>query len=146
MNKYRYILFIALTFLFLGACSNNKEIKEAAYQYSYAMANYRVDEAEPYSTQETISSTLEIARRMITKIDTSYIISDTPAEITITKIEQTSDTSAYAIYHKVTPIKDFSDTLQLRKREGKWLAHAPIQKVPRRHDKKSNGLTANKEG
>lgn len=132
MNKHRYILFIALTFIFWGACSNNKEIKEAAYQYSYAMANYRVDEAEQYSTQETISSTLEMARRMIMKIDTSYIISDTPAKITITKIEQTSDTSAYAIYHKVTPIKDFSDTLQLRKREGKWLAHAPIKTVPHR--------------
>ena len=47
-----------------------------------------------------------------------------------------NDTCAVATYHKITPKKDFSDTLQLRKRDGKWYAHVlpkiaeePVQKA-----------------
>lgn len=61
--------------------------------------------------------------------DKAYIQSDTPAELEITNLEFTSDTSAIATYHKVTPIKDLTGTLELRKRDGVWLAHTPIPVV-----------------
>ena len=146
MRHISQMLILAIVALTLFACGNNQAIKEAAYNYSYAMANYQIDKAAEYATNETVETTIEYARQIINKIDTAYIIADTPAIIEITSTNKISDTSAYAIYRKKTPIKDFSDTLQLRKREGKWLAHAPIQKVPRRNDKKSNGLTANRQG
>lgn len=126
MRHTTQLLTLAIAALTLTACNDNHAIKETAYNYSFAMANYQIDEAAKYATNETIETTLDFARRIIEKIDTAYIISDTPANIEITEINKTSDTTAYAIYHKVTPIKDFSDTLALRKRDGYWQAHTPI--------------------
>ena len=59
-------------------------------------------------------------------VDTNYIKSDTPASIEIRHIQIVDDTSAVVTYHKTTPIKDFSSTLDVRKRHGRWLAHSPI--------------------
>ena len=129
MKRYIPLLLVVLC---LTACNTEKkEMKEVAYNYCFATGNYQIDEAEHYATKETIEKTLPMARFFVSQIDTAYIVSDTPAEITITKVKRTTDTTAFAIYHKITPIKDFSDTLQLRKREGKWLAHAPIKTVHR---------------
>ncbi|MBO7101122.1 MAG: hypothetical protein J6V98_03780 [Bacteroidales bacterium] len=142
MRQITQTLIIAIASLTLYACSNNHAIKEAAYNYSYAMANYQVDDAAKYSTNETIETTIEYAHHIINKIDTAYIIADTPAIIEIASTNKTSDTTAYAIYHKVTPIKDFRDTLQLRKREGKWLAHAPLKTAPRRTPQQTESIIA----
>ena len=61
-------------------------------------------------------------------LDTGYIAKDTPASIEIISTNILSDSSALVVYHKTTPIKDFTDTLELRKRDGNWLAHSPIVK------------------
>lgn len=115
--------------------------QQVAYAYSYAMANYQVDDAAEYATEETKNTTLIKARSLMKAVGEAYIQSDTPAEIEITSIELTTDTTAIATYHKTTPIKDLTGTLELRKRDGKWLAHIPLKetKIP---EKK----TINKEG
>lgn len=117
--------------MLLAACGNNENrlIEETAYNYTFAMANYNVDQAEPYATEETKNTTFVMAKKLMTAVGNNYIASDTPAKIEIENVEKKNDTVAIAIYHKTTPIKDFSDTLNLRKRNGQWLAHAPIPKV-----------------
>ena len=126
MRKYFCLgLLIALC----CSCNNEKEqIQQAAYGYSVAMANYDIDGAEPFCTEETSTTMLSTARYLLQFVDSSYIAADTPASIEIVSVKQMSDTTACAVFHKTTPIKDFSDTLELRKRDGKWLAHAPIIK------------------
>ena len=115
-----------LATLILTGCAE-RQIKDSAYNYANAMANYQVAEAKAYATEETQHTTLVVAERLVKRVDPEYIASDTPAQVTILSAEKTSDTSAYAVYHKKTPIKDFTDTLQLRKRQGKWLAHVELQ-------------------
>lgn len=134
--KTRHFLYpLTIGLILVGCQCGNKTTKtedsiiEAAYNYSYAMANYNVQKAAPYATEETQKTTLVRAQNLIQAVGNDYIESDTPAKIKITSVEITSDTSAYAIYHKTTPRKDFSDTLQLRKRDGKWLAHALMKQV-----------------
>ena len=125
--KKNITLALLATALLLTACASDEEkIEKAAYKYSYAMANYDVDGAEKYATPETVETTLNTARGLLTIVDTNYIKSDTPASIEITNIQTVDDTSAVVTYHKTTPIKDFSATLDVRKRHGRWLAHSPI--------------------
>lgn len=103
--------------------------QQVAYAYSYAMANYQVDDAAEYATEETKNTTLVKARTLMNAVGNEYIKSDTPAEIEITNIELMSDTVAIATYHKTTPIKDMTGTLELRKRNGEWLAHIPLKET-----------------
>lgn len=125
--KQNNTLALLATVLLLTACASDEEkIEKVAYKYSYAMANYDVDGAEKYATPETVETTLNTARGLLTIVDTNYIKSDTPATIEITNIQIVDDTSAVVTYHKTTPIKDFSSTLDVRKRHGRWLAHSPI--------------------
>ena len=93
------------------------------------MANYHVDEADVYATEETKNTTLVKAKKMVQAVSDAYIQSDTPAEIEITNVEFKSDTVAIATYHKTTPIKDMTGTLELRKRDGEWYAHIPLKEV-----------------
>jgi len=125
--KKNITLALLATALLLTACASDEEkIEKAAYKYSYAMANYDVDGAEKYATPETVETTLNTARELLPMVDTNYIKSDTPATIEIRHIQIVDDTSAVVTYHKTTPIKDFSSTLDVRKRHGRWLAHSPI--------------------
>lgn len=126
MKKY-YCLGLLLAMCI--SCSNeNEQIRQAAYGYSVAMANYDIDGAEPFCTEETSATMLSTARYLLQFVDSSYIASDTPAKVEIVSVRQMSDTTACAVFHKTTPIKDFVDTLELRKRDDRWLAHAPIIK------------------
>ena len=126
MRKY---FCLGLLMALCCSCNNEKEqIQQAAYGYSVAMANYDIDGAEPFCTEETSTTMLSTARYLLQFVDSSHIAADTPASIEIVSVKQMSDTTACAVFHKTTPIKDFSDTLELRKRDGKWLAHAPIIK------------------
>lgn len=120
------LLAFALTIV---SCQNDERAaRSAAYNYSFAMANYDIDQAEKYSDEETIETTISMARNILPMVDTAYIKSDTPATIEITSVQVTSDTTAVATYLKNTPIKkEMTGTLELRKRHGKWLAHAPIE-------------------
>lgn len=127
---------VAIVMLSCCCKHEQKMVEKAAYEYSYAMANYNVDEAEKYATEETKNTTLKMARGIVKKVDPEYIKSDTPASIEIIDVKMVNDTCAVATYHKQTPLKDFSDTLELRKRDGKWYAHAlPKQReVPAQAD------------
>ena len=129
MKKTTLLLTATIALLLFSCSTERKKIERNAYNYAYAMANYNIDEAEPYATPETRNTTLVIARRLVQAVDSSYIISDTPAQIKILDIEIYNDTQAYALYHKTTPIKDFCDTLYLRKRDGNWYAHV-LSPVP----------------
>lgn len=136
-NIYLFSTLFVFCCAFLTSCHTDRQnATKAAYEYSYAMANYQIDQAEPFATEETKNTTLVKARQLVNAVDKAYIQSDTPAELEITNLEFTSDTSAIATYHKTTPIKDFSGTLELRKRNGVWLAHTPIpvvEQTPRKN-------------
>ncbi|MBP3762367.1 MAG: hypothetical protein J6I49_00630 [Bacteroidales bacterium] len=124
--KYKFIYTLLAAGAVAAACGGGKrdaDIAEAAYNYCMATSVYDIDAAEAYCTEESARKTLQTARYLMQFVDSAYIASDSPVEITIKKTRQTSDTTAYAVYHKTTPIKDFTDTVQLRKRDGRWLAH-----------------------
>lgn len=125
------LFFLPILLLLLSGCrSETQKIEHVAYKYAYAMANYNVDDAEKYASAETMA-TITRAREYITKVVPGYIESDTPAKIEITKVCIVDDTTAYTIYHKTTPLKDFSDTLWVKKEVNCWKAHAPIMKIRR---------------
>lgn len=114
----------------LAACAREERVVEqVAYDYSIAMANYRIDDAVPYVTEET-NATLDLLCDLLQEVPAEYIERDTPAEIEITKVNFTSDTTARAHYHKTTPNKNFNDSVPLLKRNGRWLIHIPLK--PRR--------------
>lgn len=124
--KQHHILPIALTVILSCTTPNSEKdtISQAAHHYLHAVTNYDLDAAEAFCTEETTKHTLAVGRHLLTLVDSSYIASDTPATIEIKSVKQLSDTSAYAVYHKQTPRKDYVDTMQMRKRDGQWLAHS----------------------
>ncbi len=128
LYNMKEICVICMLLIFVSCNTEKKEIREAAYEYSIAAAHYDVKKAGLYCTDETKETTLRVAETLLGLVDSAYIASDYPAKIEITKIKVISDTVATVRYHKTTPIKDFTDTLELRKRDGKWLAHSPIVK------------------
>ena len=123
MKQFFLILVVAFLFMCCGCKSDRNLAETAAYNYSFAMANYQLDEAAKYATVETQNTVIARAEQLLQKVDSSYIKSDTPATIEITDLNFTSDTTAVAIYHKTTPLKNFSGELELRKRDGQWYAH-----------------------
>ncbi len=132
------VFFLLIATVFFSCCCKHEQkmVEKVAYDYSYAMANYQVDEAEKYATDETKNTTLTMAKDIVKKVDPNYIKSDTPATIEIIDVKMENDTCAVATYHKITPLKDFSDKLELRKRNGKWYAHVlpkmvgrPVQEI-----------------
>ena len=130
MRKFSLMLAAGIIFCCCGCKSDKSLAEQAAYNYSLAMANYQVDEASKYATEETQNTILKTAKRLVEKVDSSYIKSDTPATIEITYLEMTSDTSAVATYHKVTPTKNFTGTVEVRKRDGEWKAHVVPRVIP----------------
>lgn len=125
--KYAKTITLLTAALLLTACASDEEkIEKAAYKYNYAMANYDVDGAEKYATQETRETTLKMARELLPMVNPDYIKSDTPATIEIGDISIANDTLAYVNYRKRTPIKDMTLSIEMRKRHGHWLAHTPI--------------------
>lgn len=109
---------------FFSCSSTKRQVEDVAWGYLNAMGNYKIDEATPYASELTQERTLPFAKKLVQSVDTNYIISDTPATITITKIDIKSDSTAIVTYHKVTPIKDMTGTLNLIKENGHWKAHA----------------------
>lgn len=126
------IVTLASGALLLASCTNEeKNIRESAYNYALLTSNYQIDSAALFATEETKTTTLVMARNIMQAVGKEYIESDIPANIKILSVDATSDTDAYAVYHKTTPRKNFIDTLNLKKRDGVWLVHCPIQKVKR---------------
>ena len=127
MSKKK-LFFAACIALLATSCTSTQDlVEDVAYKYSYAMANYDIDQAEQYADKETKETTITTGRGMLTLVDSNYIKSDTPANIEIVATEMTSDTSAIVTYHKTTPIKDFTGTVEVRKRDGEWLVHSPTR-------------------
>lgn len=126
MKKTNLFLLLLTTTLFFSCNENKKAVKTIAYEYAKYTSNYQVKEASRYATEETRNTTLVMAEQLIQSVGEEYIKSDTPAQVEITSVEIIDDTIAYAIYHKTTPIKNFSDTLWLRQRNGEWLVHVPL--------------------
>ena len=126
MKNTKTITLLTAALLLMACASDEEKIEKAAYKYNYAMANYDVDGAERYATQETRETTLETARELLPMVNPDYIKSDTPATIEIGNIAMANDTLAYVNYRKRTPIKDMTLSIEMRKRHGRWLAHAPI--------------------
>jgi len=124
----------ALTFtiaLLFCSCGNleREAMEQAAYGYLDAAGNYRFADARQYASPRTCEVTLAFFDQLMARVDTHYVASNTPAKITIKSVHQTSDTTAYALFHKKTPIKTQDDTLQLIKIGGKWLADVPINPI-----------------
>lgn len=130
MKKTCLFLTMAILLTCCGCKSDRSLAEKAAYNYSFAMANYQLEEASKYATVETQNTVIVRAGQLLQNLDSSYIKSDTPATIEITEVNFTSDTTAVATYHKTTPIKNFSGELELRKRDGQWYAHVTPPVVP----------------
>lgn len=128
--KRSIAIIIAATCL-MAACESNNEkaAKQVALNYASAMANYNIDKAESYITPES-KETIHRARVILKAVGPDYVKQDTPATVEITSIDIVDDTIAKAVYHKTTPLKDFSDTLELRRRNSIWYAHCPLEYVP----------------
>lgn len=121
------ICFICAVLLFCGCASEKaaekKAVKKVAYEYIWSLANFDVNRAEKYASNETKKETLGTARTLMAQTDRKVIEQDLPAKVRITNVKLTSDTTATAVWHKTTPRKKNSREIELRKRNGKWQAH-----------------------
>ncbi len=103
-------------------------IENAAMGYLYAMGNYKISEAEPYATEETVENTLHaIEKYIMPNLDPSVIQQNTPATIEITDIRIENDTTAIVSYKKTTPIQVQEGKLDMVKRDKEWKAQVSIQ-------------------
>ena len=125
-KKWFSFTFILLVLLFVSCKSDKEKATSVAYKYANAMANYQVAEAAQYASEETKKTTLVMADRLIKAVGEKYIASDTPAKVEILDMRITDDTVGLAVFHKTTPIKDMMCQLNLRKRNGKWVAYDTI--------------------
>ena len=113
----------------LASCGRNEEraIREVAYNYLDAMGNYRIAEAEPYASQQTIDVTLRFFENTVMpNVDSNAIAANMPAKITLHEVTIHTDSSATVSYHKSTPIKEEEGTLEMKKEKGEWKAHVVI--------------------
>jgi len=96
--------------------------------YLTAMGNYKISEAEPYATEETIENTLHaIEKYIMPNLDPNVIKQNTPATIEITDINIVNDTIAEVVYKKTTPIQVQEGKLDMVKRGDEWKAQVSIQ-------------------
>lgn len=126
MKKIYFILFL-LPLLLCSCKSNEQKAKDALTGYALNIANYNLDDAEQYATSETIETTIDTYRNLLQYVDSAYLEQDSPASIVIDLMSITSDTTAEGTYTKTTPIKHEQYTVQLRKRNGKWMVHNPME-------------------
>ena len=132
--KKPFLLSILLPLL-LWSCGNGDEraIRQAAQGYLDAMGNYRIMEAAPFATQETVETTLDfVQNHIMPQADSvesfaAYIRDNTPATIEITQVTLTSDTTADIAFTKTTPAQRQQGHKQLLKRQGQWRVHELIQ-------------------
>ena len=126
--KKEFVVLTLLSVFFISCNQEEKRIEQVAQAYLDALANYRVEDAKPYATEETCNTTLLIAEQLVTMVDTAYIISDTPATIDIQEVAIENDSMAVVKYVKNTPIKhNMLGSLHLVKRGHKWEAHDLIR-------------------
>ena len=130
MKKIIFSLSLLALVILLASCNlDEKKAREVGYDYAFAMANYQVDEAAKYATEETRRSTLILAKNYTAAVGEEYVKSDTPAKLETVDFTRIDDTTAIMNFHKTTPIKDTRFSLLLRKRNGHWLAHDTIPTI-----------------
>ncbi|MBR1549348.1 MAG: hypothetical protein IJ634_01775 [Bacteroidales bacterium] len=116
--------------LTLVACNNEtKDIEHMAMGYLQATSDYNIEEACKYAVPETANGLHAIEKTLLPMLDPEYIKKNTPATINIVSTTITSDTSANVVYHKKTPISDFTDSITMVKRGNFWMAKIHI-KIP----------------
>ena len=149
-RQFKTTLIVIIMTLSVGtamcSCGNPKRaIRNAAYSYLDAMANYRVEDAVPFCTSETQEGVIRVSRNLVKAVEPGYIESDTPAKVKIKKVEQTSDTTATAYYHKTTPQKKQDGKVDLVLRNGVWKVHILMgfQKQPVKPDLKEEPSASN---
>ena len=133
MTRYINIAFTALlTVILTVACNNDeRQIRRAAQGYLDAMANYRIEEAEPYATEETRNITLRFVQEAIMPNLAPNVIPDnTPASIEITSVDITTDSTATVVYTKTTPHETTNETIDLLKRNNEWRIHLVVDIPP----------------
>lgn len=124
----RQIIFIAALTLLLTSCHRDAALRESAMSYVQAIAEYRIDDAKQYATDETVQNTLRVVEFYIMPIlDSTYIEQNTPAKIHIDSIQHQSDTVAMVYYTKKTPIQKAHAQIEMRLQNGQWKAHQPIE-------------------
>lgn len=135
MKKIIFSLSLLALVILLASCNlDEKKAREVGYDYAFAMANYQVDEAAKYATEETRQSTLILAKNYTAAVGEEYVKSDTPAKLETVDFTRIDDTTAIMNFHKTTPIKDTRFSLLLRKRNGHWLAHDTIPTITKMPD------------
>ena len=129
MKKTTFILSVlAVSALLLGCQSDKKLVEQSALGYLTAMGNYRISEAEPYATEETIENTLHaIEKYIMPNLDSNVIARNTPATIQIKDINIIDDTTAEVTYVKITPKVAKEGKLDMVKRDKAWKAQVIIQ-------------------
>ena len=147
MTRHLQLAFTALmTAILLSACnSDERQIKQAAQGYLDAMANYRIEEAEPYVTEETRDITLLFVEKAIMpNLAPNVIPENTPATIDITSVDITTDTTASVAYTKTTPKDTTHETINLLKRNNEWRVHYVVEIPPifQLLNNASNGIPA----
>lgn len=130
-KQMKRILIILVALLVFTACQNDKGLRHNAKEYIQAMADYRIDDAYPYSTPETQTHTLDYFKSLMSILDTNYITANTPATITIDSVVYIDDTSATVYFHKRTPLQHrVNAKVDMRLRDDEWLAHQVVQPAP----------------
>ena len=132
--KKTHIVGLAMI-LAMASCSHkpvtmdsvDSSFRANATAYIEAMANYDIASARPHATEETNNVTLNYFDKAMEMLeDSTFIQQNTPAVIRYDSIVFTSDTSATVYYNKQTPIQNANATLNMRLRNGEWLAHQVI--------------------
>jgi hypothetical protein len=115
--------------LLLTGCKSEKSlVEQSALGYLTAMGNYKIAEAEPFATEETIENTLHaIEKYIMPNLDPNVIKQNTPATIEITEVSILDDTTAEVSYKKNTPIEVQEGKLDMVKRGNAWKAQVSIQ-------------------
>lgn len=119
---------VVISILLAGCKSETSLVEESAMGYLTAMGNYKISEAEPYATEETIENTLHaIEKYIMPNLDPSVIQQNTPATIEITDVVIINDTTAEVSYKKTTPSQVQEGKLDMVKRGNEWKAQVRIE-------------------
>jgi len=129
MKQITLLLSVFVMSLLLTGCKSEKSlVEQSALGYLTAMGNYKIAEAEPFATEETIENTLHaIEKYIMPNLDPNVIKQNTPATIEITEVSILDDTTAEVSYKKTTPIEVQEGKLDMVKRGNAWKAQVSIQ-------------------
>lgn len=138
MTRLLKIFACLLTLCSFFACQQQTpeevQLRHAAQGYLDAMANYRIEEARNYASEETCEGYIKFCLNVVMpNLDSNAradIAANTPATVKLGDITYTSDSTATIAFVKRTPKKKQDGTLNMIKREGEWRAHLLVSLPP----------------